>query len=190
MKNTKFNLKAFVATNLRRISTKSPVFGEVKKAAKVNIKMEYLEDSNFAMVTPLTDNDQETFIVEVSNKKKNALHKVMFRCAKCGKLFFEYEYLKTAKGKIRKTRMMAVDHIDPVIDPEKGFENWDIFISRLFVSIDRLQLLCNYPGERDGVISCHKEKTKEEKKIRDIRVYNKDVSTRPIPPFPKNSSSL
>ena len=47
-----------------------------------------------------------------------------------------------------------VDHIEPVVDPEKGFEGWDTYIERLFVERDGLQVLCR---------ECHSLKTKEER---------------------------
>lgn len=46
------------------------------------------------------------------------------------------------------------DHIEPVVDPKKGFTTWDEFIKRLFVTEDKLQVLCK---------ECHDVKTKEER---------------------------
>lgn len=39
------------------------------------------------------------------------------------------------------------DHIEPV----GSFENWNSYVAKLFVTVDKLQILC---------ISCHREKTK------------------------------
>lgn len=52
---------------------------------------------------------------------------------------------------------MNVDHILPAVDPEKGFESWDVFIDRLFCEKENLQAIC---------VPCHKVKTQEEKKGR------------------------
>ena len=52
---------------------------------------------------------------------------------------------------------MNVDHIKPVVDPDKGFESWDVFIDNLFCEADNLQAIC---------VPCHKKKTLEEKKKR------------------------
>lgn len=45
-----------------------------------------------------------------------------------------------------------VDHIQPVVGIN-GFSSWDVYIDSLFVTRDRLQVLCR---------PCHKEKTKRE----------------------------
>lgn len=50
-----------------------------------------------------------------------------------------------------------VDHIEPVVDPIKGFEGWDVYINRMFCGKDGFQILCK---------TCHDFKSQEEKKIR------------------------
>jgi len=52
---------------------------------------------------------------------------------------------------------MNVDHKEPAVDPEKGFETWDIFINRLFCERENLQAIC---------VGCHKIKTAGEKRKR------------------------
>jgi 5-methylcytosine-specific restriction endonuclease McrA len=52
---------------------------------------------------------------------------------------------------------MNVDHIDPVVDPVRGFEGWDTFIDRLFCERENLQAIC---------VPCHKEKSKAETQAR------------------------
>ena len=64
----------------------------------------------------------------------------LYTCANCAKLF-------TAKA-------IEIDHIEPVVDPKKGFTTWDEYISRLFCTVGNLQALCK---------PCHKQKTREEK---------------------------
>jgi 5-methylcytosine-specific restriction endonuclease McrA len=51
----------------------------------------------------------------------------------------------------------VVDHIDPVVPVDDPNTSWDTIIKRLYVEEDKLQVLCT---------SCHKEKTKEENRIR------------------------
>lgn len=54
---------------------------------------------------------------------------------------------------------IQVDHRVPVIDPELGFQTWDIFVERVFCPVENLDVLCK---------TCHKAKTDEEKRIRAI----------------------
>ena len=49
---------------------------------------------------------------------------------------------------------VQVDHINPVVDPKKGFVSWDVYITRMFCEIEGLQVMCK---------PCHKEKTAQEK---------------------------
>lgn len=81
------------------------------------------------------------------------LRRVRFTCAKCGRKFVD------RKG----AKEIAVDHIEPIVRPETGWTNYEDFVTRLFCSVENLQVLCNYAGERDGVKSCHKIKTAEER---------------------------
>lgn len=52
---------------------------------------------------------------------------------------------------------IVIDHIDPVICPEKGFQSWDVTIERMFCEEDGLQALCK---------ECHIAKTKDERIVR------------------------
>lgn len=45
---------------------------------------------------------------------------------------------------------IQVDHILPVIDPDKGFISWDEVIKRMFCDKEGFQILCT---------TCHKDKT-------------------------------
>jgi 5-methylcytosine-specific restriction endonuclease McrA len=40
-------------------------------------------------------------------------------------------------------KQINLDHIIPVIDPFKGFTDWNDFINRLFVKTDGFQVLCS-----------------------------------------------
>lgn len=73
-----------------------------------------------------------------------------YLCAKCGKLFDK--------------KKVAVDHIEPVVDPATGFVNWDTYITRLFVTRDKLQVLCKIH---------HNEKSKAEGVVRRATKTNK-----------------
>lgn len=73
----------------------------------------------------------------------NPKMKTMYRCASCDGLF-----------DVKETHM---DHIEPVIDAEIGFVDWNTYISRLFVGVEGYQLLCT---------GCHSIKTALENEIR------------------------
>lgn len=60
-------------------------------------------------------------------------------------------------GNKRRINNAVVDHIQPVIDPKKGFVSWDDVIARMFCEKEDFQILCH---------ECHSNKTKEEKEIR------------------------
>lgn len=85
----------------------------------------------------------ETLNEAKTTKKKNKLTNRVaqhYLCAKCKKDF--------------PSTQVQVDHIDPVVDPAKGFQGWDTYIERLFCPKENFQVLCK---------PCHKKKTKEEK---------------------------
>ena len=74
-----------------------------------------------------------------------------WRCAGCGGLF--------------KRSELHGDHIDPVIDPNIGFVDWNTYMERLFLG--EIQPLCKE--------NCHKEKTRAENAIRKaLREQDKD----------------
>lgn len=72
------------------------------------------------------------------------------------------------RGKRRINNAVA-DHIDPVIDPEKGFENWDTLINRLFVELDGWQCLCH---------KCDTQKQNEERELRKESKSNRALHPR------------
>lgn len=76
------------------------------------------------------------------NKKTNRLAQ-HYRCNGCKKDF--------------PLTNMVVDHIDPVIDVDEGFIDFDIYIERMYCPLDNLQALCK---------PCHKKKCDEERKKR------------------------
>lgn len=82
---------------------------------------------------------KEAFVDKMVNEKtgKMAMH---YKCASCTKLFVATD--------------VQVDHIEPVVDPKKGFAGWDVYIDRMFCEIKGLQVLCKV---------CHTVKTDQEK---------------------------
>lgn len=66
-------------------------------------------------------------------------------------------YLCAATNKRFGIKEVMVDHINPVVEPEKGFLDWNTFISRLFCPVEELQVLSK---------AAHKIKTQAENKRR------------------------
>ena len=69
-----------------------------------------------------------------------------FECAEC-------------KGHFPQ-KLMAADHINPVVDPSVGFVDWNTFIDRLFIELEGYQALCK---------DCHTLKTNKEKDVAKTR---------------------
>lgn len=69
--------------------------------------------------------------------------RVEYQCSECSEWFMGKD--------------VQVDHTVPVIDPVHGFQDWNIFVDRLFCDISNLSVLCK---------PCHKKKTDEEKAVR------------------------
>lgn len=55
---------------------------------------------------------------------------------------------------------IQVDHKKPVVDPKKGFVDWNTFIERMFCDKKNLQALCK---------ECHTLKTNKEKNASKLR---------------------
>lgn len=74
---------------------------------------------------------------------KNGNDKVvwMYKCEECGKVVDKIE----------------VDHLEPRIDPEKGYVNLETWLYRTFVSADKLKGKCK---------PCHSSKTVAENAVR------------------------
>nr|BDD47185.1 hypothetical protein 3 [bacterium] len=82
----------------------------------------------------------------------------VYRCNAC-----KQEVPTSVKEKGKRKQNVFVDHINPVIDPKKGFTTWDTFIERLFCEIENFQVLCR---------KCHDEKTKGEREVANKRKKN------------------
>lgn len=82
-------------------------------------------------------------------KKKAHTRRGFYLCASCGQ-----EVPLTIKQGRKRVQNVFVDHIEPIVDPTKGFTSYDDFIERLFCEEDNLQVLCG---------PCHDEKTLKER---------------------------
>jgi len=76
------------------------------------------------------------------NKKTNRLAQ-HYRCSGCRKEF--------------PMKEVVVDHIEPVVDVNKGFTTWDDYVQRMFCGTKGLQVLCK---------TCHDVKCTEERQQR------------------------
>lgn len=59
-----------------------------------------------------------------------------------------------------KSTAISVDHIEPVISVDIGFQDWNEFVRRLFCKAENLQVIC------DG---CHQKKTNKERFDRQLK---------------------
>lgn len=84
----------------------------------------------------------EACIGAQKNKKTGRLAK-HYKCNNCKKAFPATD--------------IQLDHINPVVDPDKGFVTWDELIIRMFCERDGYQVLCK---------PCHQEKSAKEKTLR------------------------
>jgi 5-methylcytosine-specific restriction endonuclease McrA len=60
---------------------------------------------------------------------------------------------------------LAMDHVEPVVDPATGFVDWNTYIERLFVAEDGWQAICH---------ECHAQKTLAENGQRRASRVGKD----------------
>lgn len=80
-------------------------------------------------------------------------------------------YLCSSCHKTVGSNSIRVDHINPVVDPLKGFCGWDQYISRLFVENDGFRAICQ---------TCHSVKTNEERVQRKQSRLKLRVDVKPL----------
>lgn len=71
---------------------------------------------------------------------------------------------KMCEGAFKKHEIQA-DHREPVIDPHIGWQGFDSFIERLFVTKDKYDILCK---------TCHTAKTLVEDEIRKAKTKERN----------------
>jgi len=76
-------------------------------------------------------------------KKAARIGRNEYRCASCSKVVGNSE--------------CHVDHIQPVVDPVCGFQDWNTYVERLFVEREGFRLLCK---------ACHAEVTAKQREVR------------------------
>ncbi len=85
-------------------------------------------------------------------KKSAWVRRGVYKCAGCKKE--GSATLPPLAGRTRKRNNAAVDHIDPVVQPEVGFVDWNTYINRMFLEASGYQVLC---------YKCHAAKTAAER---------------------------
>ena len=88
---------------------------------------------------------------------KAAKEKVKVGKFKNGKTKFKTKVKCNTCKKLFEPNQIEVNHIIPVVDIEKGFENWQTYIDRLFCKTTNLECLCH---------KCHSIKTVKQNKLR------------------------
>lgn len=84
-------------------------------------------------------------------KKEANVSRGIYECAGCGK-----NVPLTVKEGRKRRQNVFVDHIEPIVDPNVGFVDWDTYINRMFCEKDNLQVLC---------ADCHDEKSMAERAL-------------------------
>jgi hypothetical protein len=155
-KPKKFVLEAAVISALRRAFNRSIIYAQVKEAAKVEVPH---------------------FNKDGSRSKSK---RVNYRCSDCGGLFPDKKIPVTnKKGEKVSKKAFAVDHTEPVVDPEKGMKrrengkiDWSEYVDRMFAYVDFYDpKIHNYLNSLAGKFSvlchvCHDKKTLIENNVR------------------------
>lgn len=88
--------------------------------------------------------------------KSARVERGLYKCSACGELF--------------KSKEVVVDHINPVVPLTGDTYSWDDFINGLFVTPDKLQVLCIADHDiksnvEDNLRAHHREVKREEEKV-------------------------
>jgi hypothetical protein len=79
------------------------------------------------------------YIAKLESRKERG----KYECSQCKELF--------------GPKQIQLDHIQPVVDPQKGFTDWNDYVERMFPDFGGFQVVCK---------ACHKAKTLGENKER------------------------
>jgi hypothetical protein len=96
---------------------------------------------------------------EYSQAKNRAkVDAAIFKCEQCGQLMYDGKSQKSFDNNAQKYDNLIwetpeLDHKLEVIDVEKGWQGWDVYIERLFCGPDDLVVLCK---------ACHQGVSRDE----------------------------
>lgn len=87
---------------------------------------------------------------EAKNRAK--VGPAIFKCEQCSQLMYDGKSQKSFdKNKEEYDNLIwetpELDHVESVVDVDKGWQGWDVYIERLFCGPDELSVLCK---------ACHK----------------------------------
>ena len=88
--------------------------------------------------------------------KKARVRRGWYKCNGCKKVVPASTFTTLKNGKRKKVKNALADHIKPIVDPKKGFVDWNTWIERAFIEEKGYQCLC---------YECHTKKTNKEKEI-------------------------
>lgn len=111
--------------------------------------------SRSPVVIELMDENKRSVPQYKKNGERHKVDSVEYLCNICKK------WKKSTKG-----NKVAVDHIEPVVDPYVGFINIQTYYERMYVGKEKLQVAC---GE------CHLIKTNSEREIRMMTEYKRTL---------------
>lgn len=86
--------------------------------------------------------------------KRARVRRGWYKCEGCKKVV--PATLPPKEGNKRRIKNIVADHIEPIVDPHKGFVSYDEWIERGFIELEGFQALCH---------DCHTKKTKQERDI-------------------------
>lgn len=78
-----------------------------------------------------------------------------YKCAGC-----KQEVPASIRIDNKRYKNAVADHIEPVVDPNVGFQGWDEVVKRMFVEKEGFQCLCK---------ACHDKKCQEERDVEKAR---------------------
>lgn len=102
------------------------------------------------------DNKKKQFIIQLLRRGTYKWYG-RWTAEKRSKLQERNTYFCENCGVIGGKKDFQMDHILPIVDPEKGFETFDKYIDRMFCEAVGFMRLC---------LSCHETKTNHENSIR------------------------
>ena len=123
---------------------------------KIRNNGQWTDARHRSFITSLLRSGTRRWAPKSEVKKAARISRGIYKCSGCG--VEGPATIKNDKGK--RVDNAAVDHINPVVDPDVGFTTWDEYIERMFCEKDNLQVLCH---------PCHTLKSNDERERAKLR---------------------